>query len=280
MKNLFLNNIDIIVIGIIGSIIAIVIVLLTRLAFYKVSDLFPARSCSDKQFLIFTPRLTDMNRSGKFLTPIPQYAVASSQTQYQQKQLTPWVTSTSETQSVANILNILGRVGRTDNIQLSFVDQDYDRWNAPMFILGGSFKATRSFETCDPIFSFRNGKFILEPTKEVFEPKSADDDIGFLQKMINPSTGFPVWVAMGWRGAGTVAATWALSRWWKEIGILFGTKPFGILVGMNDKDGWQQSQIVRIYPEPKMYKKILHPFTWSRLSKAKTGKFAKTEQGA
>lgn len=213
MKDILLNNIEVIVFGIIASVIATIIVLLTRSAFYKIRDLFPARSLfkgivgSDKQFLIFILRLTDLNKSGKFLAPMPPYAIASPQPQYQQRQLTPWVTSTSGTQSVANILNVIGLVGRTKNIQLSYVDQDYDKWDAPMFILGGSFKATRSFETCSPIFSYKNDKIILEPTKEKFEPKSSDDDIGFLQKMINPSTGFPVWVAMGWRGAGTVAAT-------------------------------------------------------------------------
>ena len=86
--------------------------------------------------------------------------------------------------------------------------------------------------------------------------------------MINPATGLPVWVAMGWRGAGTIAATCALSRWWKEIGILYGSRRFGMLLGMNDKDGWQQCRIVRIYPEPKCYKKFLHPVAWKRISNA------------
>jgi len=73
---------------------------------------------------------------------------------------------------------------------------------------------------------------------------------------------------MGWRGAGTVAATFALSRWWKEIAILYGSRHFGILLGMNDKDGWQQCSIVRMYPEPKFYKKFLHPVAWEKMSNA------------
>jgi len=52
----------------------------------------------------------------------------------------------------------------------------------------------------------------------------------------------------------------------------------GILLGMNDKDGWQQSHIAKIYPEPKMYKKMLHPFAWKRLSNAKSDKSVRTEQ--
>lgn len=269
-----INNGCIIIIGAIGSIVATIIVLITRLIFYKVRDLFPAHSLfrgivdSNSPCLVFTLRLTDMKREGNFLSPLPKYAVASPQQEFEPRQLTPWVTSTSETQSVAHILNVLGRIGRTDNIQLVYVDQAFDRWDAPMFILGGSWKATRSFETCRPNFSFRGGKFILEPTKESYQPKSNDHDMGILQKMINPVTGLPVWVAMGWRGAGTVAATFALSRWWKEIGILFGNRRFGILLGMNDKDGWQQCNIVRMYPEPKCYKKLLHPIAWKKMSNA------------
>jgi len=268
------NNGPIIILGAIGSIVATVIVLTTRLIFYKVRDLFPAHSLfrgivdSKVRCLVFALRLTDMKQEGKFLSPLPKYAVASSQPEFESRQLTPWVTSTSETQSVAHILNVLGRVGRTENIQLVYVDQAFDRWDAPMFILGGSWKARRSFETCRPNFSFRDGKFILEPTKETYQPKTNDHDIGILQKMINPATGFPVWVAMGWRGAGTVAATYALSRWWKEIGILYGSQNFGILLGMNDKDGWQQCSIVRMYPEPKVYKKLLHPVAWKKISNA------------
>ncbi|MDA3790041.1 MAG: hypothetical protein PF503_16285 [Desulfobacula sp.] len=277
MWDVITNNGPIILTGAIGSIVATVIVLLTRLVFYKLKDHFPAHSLfggivdSDSPCLVFTLRLTDMKQEGKFLSPLPQYAVASSQPKFEPRQLTPWVTSTSETQSVAHILNVLGRVGRTDNIELVYVDQTFDRWDAPMFILGGSWKARRSFETCNPIFSFRNGVFILEPTEESYQPKTSDHDIGILQKMINPTTSLPVWVAMGWRGAGTVAATYALSRWWKEIGILYGGRDFGILLGMNDRDGWQQCSIVRMYPEPKFYKKLLHPVAWKKVSKAISG---------
>ena len=265
---------DKILIGTAGSIIATVTVLYTRLVFYRIRDLFPARALfsgiagSDSPCLVFVLRMTDLQQQGTFLSPLPRFAIASPQPQFERRQLTPWVTSTSEIQSVAHILNVLGRAGRTDNIQILFVDQDFDKWDSPMFILGGSWKATRSFETCEPYFSFRNNGFILEPTQESFRPRTNDHDIGILQKMINPATNLPVWVAMGWRGAGTNAATCALSRWWKEFGILYGSRRFGILLEMNDRDGWQQCRILRIYPEIRWYTKILHPVAWKRISRA------------
>ena len=274
MWDLIIINRSIILIGAIGSIVATVIVLVTRLIFYKIRDFFPAHSLfrgivdSESPCLVFALRLTDMKKEGKFLSPLPKYAVVSTQPEFDTRQLTPWVTSTSEMQSVAHILNVLGRVGRTDKIEIVYVDQAFDRWDAPMFILGGSWKAVRSFDTCKPIFSYRNEKFILEHTREIYQPRTNDHDLGLLQKMINPTKGLPVWIAMGWRGAGTVAATYALSRWWKELGILYGKREFGILLGMNDKDGWQQCNIVRMYPEPKFYKKLFHPIAWKKMSNA------------
>jgi len=56
---------------------------------------------------------------------------------------------------------------------------------------------------------------------------------------------------MGWRGAGATAAAHFLVPWWKYLGILYGSKPFGPLLEFNDKDEWQQSYIVSLYPTPK-----------------------------
>lgn len=272
-----------IIIGAAGSIVATVFVLLTRLAFYKLRDTFPARALfngivgSDRPCLVFALRLTDLEQKGQFLAPLPRYAVATQQPLAECRQLTPWVTSTSETQSVAYILNVLGRAGKSENVQLVYVDQDFDKWDAPMFILGGSWKATRAFETCNPYFVFQENRFSLRPCGESYQPKSNDHDLGLLQKMINPTTGLPVWVAMGWRGAGTVVAAYALARWWKELGSLYGRNPFGVLLEMNDRDGWQQCRVLRLYPSVLWYRKLRHPVAWRTLSRLLLPGEAQTE---
>jgi hypothetical protein len=185
------NNI---LIGTVGSIFATIAVLLTRLAFYRIRDLFPARAVfsgiagSDDPCLVFVQRLTDPDQKGNYIDYLPEYAVTAGQPDYQKYQLIRWVTGINETQSVSHILNALGRSGRTKNIQIVFVDRDFDRWDAPQFIIGGSWKATRAYETCNPFFLYRDGAFTLQPTGETFSPKSSDHDIGLLQKMTNPST--------------------------------------------------------------------------------------------
>lgn len=267
------------IISILSSCIATVVVLVTRVIFYHIRDALPAgslfhgiKNVSDP-CLVFILRMTDINESGKFKTPEPDYSPVSDRSiKFQLRQLTPWVTSVPEAQTLAHILNVLGRIGRTDNIEVTFADTDYDRWDVPMFILGGSWKATRAFETCNPYFVYeqrdRSCGFTLASTAKYFCPtRPLEEDMGLLQKMINPTNGKPVWVVMGIRGAGTVAASYALVRWWKYLGWLYDEKPFGVLVSMNDKDGWQQSHILSIYPTPNLLKKLLHPCAWYNLRK-------------
>ena len=87
--------------------------------------------------------------------------------------------------------------------------------------------------------------------------------------MINHSTGKPIWLGFGWRGNGTTAATYALFLWWKEFGKLFGSRPFGVIVEIDDHLGWEQCRILEICPEPKPYKKVFHYRAWKKLLKAK-----------
>ena len=136
-------------------------------------------------------------------------------TNFDSNQYIPWVTSTQTAQTLAHVFNVLGRVGRVDNIEVTYHDKDYDRWDVPMFIIGGGWKAHQAFETCNPYFVYeqrdRSCGFTLASTAEHFCPtRPREEDMGLLQKMINPTNGKPVWVVMGIRGAGTVAASYRL----------------------------------------------------------------------
>ena len=176
--------------------------------------------------LIFILRMKDTAQHADFITPIPNYSVVhddpNSQNQLKVVRIYLGRPVRLRAQSLAFIFNVLGRVGRSENIQITFPDMEYDRWNAPIFSLGGNWKTIRAMETCEPYFKFQNDAFILLPTNQRFSPQSQSEDMGLLQKMINPTTGLPVWVVMGYRGAGTISASYALVRWWKYLGILYG----------------------------------------------------------
>jgi hypothetical protein len=268
---------DSLVISAIGSVIATILVLSSRLLFYRIVALFPARSLfshivgSALACRVYIVRMNDMQKSGKFLVPLPRYDVANQQVESEGRQLVPWVTSIHAAYCVAHVLNVLGAAGRTKDVEICFPDDDFDTWDSPMFLIGNHWKTRRAFVRCTPLFVFEskappeNMTFRLVPTGETFAPATRDQDMGLLQKMTNPATGYPVWVAVGWRGAGTSAATYFLAKRWRSLGWLYGKKPFGLILEMNDRDGWQQTTIVRIHPEPKWCRRLLHFRAWRTL---------------
>jgi hypothetical protein len=243
--------------GIISGIVVTIIVLLTRQAFYQIRDALPAGALFEyikgdsRDCLIFIARMKDIEQKGEYLTPQPQCSpIGSFQIVLEKRQLTPWVNSVPTTECVSMVLNVLGRVGRTQNINITYADKDYSRWDTPMFIIGGNWKFRRALETCNPYYKYRQADqecgFDLIPTGERFKSDHPmEQDMGLLQKMINPSNDLPVWVVMGIRGAGTAAAAYSLVRWWRELGWLYGKES--------------------------LCRRTLHPFAWHTLKKVMQG---------
>jgi len=267
--------------SVLAGVIVTVVVLITRIIFYRILIALPAgalfqgiKNVSDT-CLVFIRRMTDPEKRGKFKTPRPNYSSVfdNSKTPYAMEfdnnQNIPWVTSTATAQAIAHVLNVLGRVGRTSNIELTYHDKDYDKWDSPMFIIGGGWKRNRATDTCNPYFKLTKEGFILVETKELFKPElnDEDEDFGLLQKTINPTNGNPIWIIDGYRGLGVVAASYCLVRWWKYLGWIYGKKPFALIVRVNDKDGWQQCHIIRLHPKVNWKTKIKHPYSWNVLKK-------------
>lgn len=258
-------------ISIIGSFVVTFVVLLARSIFFLVRDALPAGvlfhgiANSSLPCLVYIIRMHDMKKVGEFITPNPEYSPGLRTIKYSIRKNTPWITSTAEAETLSLILNVLGQIGRIENIELTYADKEYDRWDAPMFLLGGSWKTIQAFRTCKPYFDLDRVGFRLRATEKLFAPQYGDQDLGLLEKMINPMNGHPVWVIMGWRGNGTIAAAHCLVRWWKYLGKLYGKKPFGLLVSMDDKAGPQMSKVRVIHPEPHPLNRILHPIAWHRV---------------
>jgi len=263
-----------------GSILATITALITRLIFYRIRDSLPAGALfnkikdSENPCLVFILRMKDIQKSGTFITPIPNYLAVQEnindfeEVHYEERKNTPWVSSALDTQGMAHIFNVLGRIGRTKNIQVTFPDRDFDKWDAPMFLLGGTWKTSRALKTCRHYYEYGNNGFKLIPEDKTFNPQSnIEEDMGLLEKMINPSNGFPIWIIAGRRGAGTTAAAYTLLRLWRYLGLIYGKKPFGLLVSFSDRDGWQTSKIISIYPNPNWMTKLLHPIAWNKLKK-------------
>jgi len=228
-------------------------------------SLFNGIANSSEGCQIYIIRMKDAQKSGKYITPIPDYSPSGDSTKYEGRQLTPWVTSTAEAEAMSLIYNVLGRIGRTEKIELMYADKDYNLWDAPMFLVGGNWKTKSAMNTFDPYVCTESEGFKLIPTGELFSPTTKDEDLGLLQKINNQMHDQPVWIIQGWRGNGTVGAAYALVRWWRYLAKLYGKKPFSLLITMDDKAGWQQLKIRMIYPTPKWYCRILHPIAWREI---------------
>lgn len=263
---------EILLVVILSSVLASIFVLLTRTLYYKFNDTSPSNRLfnhiknSKEKCLVLQVRLRDKELKGEFVTPIPEYSTLSNQNiNFEGRQITPYVLSAEDSSAVAMVLNVLGKVGRTDNIYISYIDKDYDKWENPMFLVGGNWKTNRVFENFKPFYIYENGKFIIRETKQSFSQKDSNDDLGLLEKVYNPKTKKPIWILMGMRGAGTAGAAYSLVRWWRIFGKLYGKKPFGLVVQFSDKDGWQDSSIISYYPNPKFIKKVIHLRTFIKL---------------
>lgn len=268
------SNRDNIIIGIISSTIATIVVLLTRTLYYRFIDTLPANRLfnqiknSKEKCIVYQVRLRDKELKGEFVTPLPDYSQYPNKNPvYEGRKLTPYVLSAEDSAAVASILNTLGKVGRTKNIQIAYIDKDYDKWENPMFLVGGSWKLDSVYNNYNPYYTYNNGQFILKATNEIFYQKQSNDDLGLLQKVYNTTNNKPIWIAVGMRGGGTAAAAYSLVRWWKMFGRLYGKKPFGIIVKFSDKDGWQSSSIISYYPVPRLINRLIYFRVYWRLKK-------------
>jgi hypothetical protein len=248
-------------------------VLGARILFYRIRDGFPARALfgdaieQGQNIDICIVRMKDIEETGRFKSPKSVSTVLDEQEPYEFRANIPWVTSLGETHSLGYIFNVLGQCGKKTKINMCYADQTYDRWDVPMFLLGGSNKTRSAFATCNPIYEFSDGKFRHLASGNSYSPQDSDYDIGLLQKMISPATNVPVWVCMGWRSNGTIASAYGLFKYWRELGCLYGRKNFGILFEFRDQDGPQSFHIKSLSPEPFILVKMIHPVAWLRIKR-------------
>ncbi len=269
-----IDNGEILFIGVLSSILATVFVLSTRYFWYKIISFYPKNRLffgivnSKEKCIIFQNRLRDIKLENKFLTPEPNYsAFPKQEPKYQLRQLVPYVLSAEDSKATAMVYNTLGEIGKTNNIQSSYVDEDYDMWENPQFLIGGNWKTMRVFNIFNPTYICNEGKFINRITKKDFFQRTHDEDLGLIQKVYNKNNNKPIWILMGLRGAGTAGAAYILNRHWKLFGKLYGKKAFGLIIRFDDKDGYENSSIADYYPKPIFFKRIIFYFSFKKLKR-------------
>ena len=108
--------------------------------------------------------------------------------------------------AAADVLNVLGQVGKTRNISIVRMSQDTGQWNSHVIVIdnrGGQILREDGF-----------GYGIILKARNPF--KTEGDGIGFL--------------VGGFGTLGTVAASYFFREHFKDLGKQFGSKYFGIVV--------------------------------------------------
>ena len=263
--------------GVIASFVAAVIFwavpfLYHFAALWRARLLFSQIVGRDEECLVILRKLKDPSGEGKYLSPRGEgYAD-------EQIKKTSTVIARYDAEAFSIIMNTLGMIRRTTNIPMSFVDATMNVWDKPMFTVGYTEKTREALKNGNPPFrtmpldapghkwGFRRNN--NEPDENIAPMiPSDDDDMGLLQKHF-ATTGVPIWIVAGYRSSGTIASAVALRSWWKQLGALYGNKPFGILVKVTKGARENLPVIIEMYPKPYWYKKWLHWIAWRTLKKS------------
>ncbi|GAG23046.1 unnamed protein product, partial [marine sediment metagenome] len=140
-----------------------------------------------------------------------------------------------EGRAVASIFNVLGKVGKTKNIEIIRMSQDVGEWNSHVFVLGA--QAKKSFD----FYRHMNNVAYQMDNKEIYDvgtgkiiPREHGFGYGIILKVENPfkATGKKgVGFLIGGFGVlGTSAAAYYFREHFVQLGKEFGKDCFGILV--------------------------------------------------
>lgn len=155
-----------------------------------------------------------------------------------------------EGRAVGNLLNILGQVGKTKNIDIVRMSQDIGEWNTNLIVLGA--QAQKSFDF------YKNMKCVAYrmDDKEIYDTQNnqvikRDEGYGYglILKALNPfkttgSRGVSFLIG-GFGVLGTAAASYYFKENFKNLGEEFKSDYFGIVVRAPVSAGEQAAE--RLY---------------------------------
>jgi hypothetical protein len=151
--------------------------------------------------------------------------------------------------AVANIFNVLGRVGKSHNVNIVRMSEDVGEWNAHIFVIGAQSQKSFDFYRLMKNVVYRvDVDNIIDNRDEQQVPREDEYGYGIVMKASNPfySDGDGVAFLIGGYGAlGTAAASYYFREHYQSLGSEFGTDCFGIVVRARVSAGEQAVERVR-----------------------------------
>ncbi len=157
-----------------------------------------------------------------------------------------------EGRAVGNLLNIFGQVGKTKNIEIVRMSQDFGEWNANIIVLGAQAQKSFDFYSHMKFVAYRmDEKEIYENEGKQIVKREQGYGYGLILKGLNPlktSGNRGVAILIGGFGVlGTAAASYYFKENFKRLGKEFGSDFFGIIVRAPISAGEQATERLSTY---------------------------------
>lgn len=225
--------------------------------------------CRNEPVAFFSKRLYSKDRT--YLSDEPNYFPPHTQKKPSTHPNIPYVVGTAQMGAAADIMHLLGQVGRQAGVNYLSADADWDVWDQHLFVIGGSNKSNAIFSSCEPrlveIVQYKIQEtdtigFRLTDSNEIFSAIN-HDDYGLILKTKYPPTGAWCFVVMGIGSLGTEAAAYFLRKNAAMLGRAYGGRSFAVLVHVRLEQGKQSARLHRWNPIPTWTRVLLHQSLWA-----------------
>jgi hypothetical protein len=231
----------------------------------------------DTDILIFIPQLSGalddfrFNPDQKYIInyPDPSPTNKNRLTSVGRQNVDP-VWSEGDGECLADVYNILGRSGKIGGIKIANTIKHWEEWSSPSVSIGFSPKTHKFIDNCDPIyFNLANNEasLMIEGSNIALD-SILPNDAGIIQKTHRRNTGNSVLILAGLGTMGTSAAGHYLTKNCVNLGKMYGSKPFCVLLRVRTDQGKTSVTACASYPKPNWNKVFLHPITYYKFKQS------------
>jgi hypothetical protein len=240
-----------------------------KIVVLKARSLFPIKKVlgdiadNDSHCAIFLKELYSHDRY--YYSHEPDFFPPHTANRESRWQNIPHVIADADVQAATDFTNLLGQVGKRENVSFRSLTEDWDLWSEHVLSVGGNFKTDRIFELANPRFVelVNNVAFRFSDSNQLFQGINGND-YGLIYRVTHPVTGKICIVLMGLGVRGTESAGYYFRTKAAILGKLFGGRDFAFLVHVRIDHGKETASPCWYLPEPMRIKKILHPILWYR----------------
>jgi|GEM_PF-6193767 len=211
--------------------------------------------------IVFTQWLRATNNS--YLYDIPVQFLSQSTDKTNSTSDITYVINKPEMEAAADVLAVMGRAGRFDNIEYKSAHWSLNEWSRHCLSFGIHSKTAAIIEYAQDqlvslVFQDQGVAFRFENTEKLFQFEGKTD-YGLIYKTSYPASKKLCMVIAGLKSAGTEAAAHFFRINAHALGRLFGNKPFAVLIRCQIDLSRKSAQPCWCNPKPKWWRRMLYP---------------------